>query len=58
MSGAFFHGTIRFFYIFLKKMQSQEILKNRRRQGFTIPGLGFSIYKMVRLDMVIIDSAV
>lgn len=39
-------------------MQSQGILKNQSRQDFTIPGLGFSIYKMVGLDMVTTDSVV
>lgn len=56
MNGAFFHETIRFFYIFFfffKKMQSQGILRNQRRHNFTILGLSFSIYKMVGLDTVI-----
>lgn len=47
-----------FTFFFLKKMQSQGILRNQRRQDFTIPGLNFSIYKMVGLDMVITDSVV
>lgn len=59
MNGAFFHRTIRFFYIFFfKKMQSQGILRNQRRRDFTIVGLSFSIYKMVGLGTVITCSVV
>lgn len=58
MNSAFFHETIRFFTFFFKKMQSQGILRNQRRHDFTILGLNFSIYEMLRLDTVTIDSLV
>lgn len=55
MNSAFFHETIRFF-TFFQENAKPGILRNQRRHDFTILGLNFSIYEMLRLDTVTIDS--
>ena len=49
---------LNFLHYFFQENAKPGILRNQRRHDFTILGLNFSIYELLRLDTVTIDSLV